>query len=175
MIKHGGMLLTLLMACLGCAVAQREFDYGGVGGGFYAAGGKIGGGGGYLGLYQTGRLSRILNSGLLLDLGVMGRTRKYVTDGVFSVNYVTTYNLRRDPDTPEARGGKPGFLFLTGGYTRFSNSGDDGLNYGGGFMWRFKEHDSDYKAIRLEYRETYIPGWGRLPGVRLSFEKGGEY
>lgn len=162
------ILLACFLICMPC-LAQNDTDAGGLAGGLYGTGGAIGGGGAFLGIYDTGSFRKFTHPGFFLDLGVVGPTRKTKADGVFSFNYQSTYNLRRDPDS---RSSRPALLFLTGGYSGFFNNGN-GVNYGGGLIWRHPRPYSDYGALRLEYRETFVPGWGRQPGFRIAYETGG--
>jgi len=170
MVKRIGILVVLSLAVAPGCLAQNGLDVGGMAVGLYGSGGTtMGGGGFFIGSFDTGSFRKITHPGLFFDFGVVGPTPKKQADEVFSLNYQSTYNLRRDPS---GRSWKPGLLFLTGGYSGFFNNGH-GVNYGGGLMWRFPRPSSDYKALRVEYRETFVPGWGRQPGFRLAFEAGG--
>ena len=123
--------------------------------------------GAYLGIYDVGRFHTIWNNGFLLDLSVFGPTHRSNADGVLSFNSQSTYLLHRAPD----RLLKPGLLFLTVGYSKFFINGS-GVNYGSGVMGHLPRANSDFNAIRLEYRETFVPGWGRQPGFLMAWEGG---
>jgi len=148
--------------------SQNEQDVGGLVVGGFGSGGTIGSGGVFLGVYDTGSFHKITRPGIFAELGVAGPTPKSPVDGVFSFDYQSTYNLRQDLDRASRR---PALLFLSGGYSRFFATGN-GVNYGGGLLWRFPREHSEFSAIRVEYRESYVPGWGRQPGVRIGFESG---
>ena len=163
----------VLAACLlggACCPAQVNYNYGGFSKGLYGAAGSIGGAGAFLGVYRTGRFSQILNSGAFAELGVLGSVPLGTLNRVISLNYQTTYNLRHDPDE---RRSNPGLVYLTGGYSNFDTRGN-GMNYGAGLVWRAKGEYSDFKALHLEYREHFVSGWGRQPGVRIAFEWGSD-
>jgi len=170
MITRAGIVLAACWMCGVCCGAQVNSNYGGISGGFYGAAGKVGGGGGFLGVYKTGRFRQVLNSGAFAEFGILGPGRDGTLDRVFSINYQTTYNLRHDPDEKSPN---PGLFYLSGGYSKFFTSGN-GLNYGAGLIWRSKGEYSDYSAWRLEYRETFVPGWGRQPGFRIAYELGSD-
>ncbi len=158
------LMIAVLMAAVPWCFAQNEPDTGGLAAGIYGSGDNAGGGGAYLGIYDAASFRRIVNPGLFVDVGMLGTTRTTSLDGVFSVNYQSSYLLHRGAD----RLRKPGVLFVTAGYSRFFNNGN-GVNYGTGLLWRFPTRRS-FAAIRLEYREIYVPGWGRQPGIRVGCE-----
>jgi hypothetical protein len=163
MIKRALLLVAIAGLC-SPAWSQAGRDDGVIGWGAYGGAGKVVGGGGFVGWYKTGPLRRVLNSGAFADVGILGT--KHSLEGVLSVNYQTTYTLHRDQERP---GRAPEFFYLTGGYSRFVQTGN-AANYGIGFLIRSPGHDSAYNAVRIEYREHWIPGWGRQPAIRLAYE-----
>jgi len=165
MVKRIWILTALSLVFLPACRAQ---GYGGAVAGYYGSAGTVGGGGVFVGIYGSERFPKFGN-GILLEFGVTGPTRKTPVDGLFSANLQTAWNLRRNPET---RSPKPGFLYLTGGYSGFFNNGN-GVNYGSGFIWRLNRgKNSEFSALRLEYRETFAAGWGRQPGFRIAWESG---
>ena len=168
MMKLVSIVCALLLVGATFCRAQNESYAEGFSTGVYGTGGALRGGGGYLSLYSAGSFRRVLNPGMSFDLGLVGPTPKSQADGVFSFNYQTSYLLHPGRD----RVYKPGLLYLTGGYSGFFTNGN-GVNYGGGLAWRLPRSESQFSIVSLEYREYYIPGWGRQPGVRLAFGVGG--
>ena len=166
MTRRIGILMVVCVALVPACLAQND-GFGGLAAGFYGSGGTSGGGGVYLGLYDAGGYHKA-GGGFILELGATGPTRKMPVDGLFSVNFQSGWGLRRYPDK---RTMKPGFISLTGGYSHYFNNGN-GVDYGGGFIWPLKKSGDYYHALRLEYRETFVPGWGRQPGFRIAWEKG---
>ncbi len=174
MVKSVWIAIVLFLLSSICCLAQsNDEDAGGFVAGEYGAGGRTGSGGVYLGLYDTGGLQRLasprhfLAPGFFLELGLAGATPKTPVDGLFSFNFQSTYNLHQDPTRSRRT---PAFLFFNGGYSRFFVTGN-AVNYGGGVMWRFTQRNDEFRGLRIEYRESYMPGWGRQPTVRLSFER----
>jgi hypothetical protein len=168
MIKRLGWLLALVMMCGVCCQSQNAEDAEKVTAGVYGSGGKVNGGGMSLSFYNAGPFWRVLNPGANFELGLFGPTPKTRADGVFSIDYQSTYQLHRGAD----RLYKPGLLYLSCGYSGFFTNGN-GVNYGGGVTWRLPRPKAQYSTVSLEYREYYVPGWGRQPGFRLSYGVGG--
>jgi hypothetical protein len=169
MAKPAWILLILFSICVTCCKAQVvDDDLGGLVGGFYGSGGIAGSGGVFLGIYDTGSFRKLTHPGISVELGLTGPTPKAPLDGLFSLDYQSTYNLRRPLDLKSKW---PMLLFLSGGYSRFFATGN-AVNYGGGFIWRFPRANSEFSGVRFEYREAYMPGWGRQPGIRISYETG---
>ena len=175
MLRSVWIVYGLTLAMIPSSLAQAYGDDGAVVGGFYASGARsVGGGGAFLGIYDTKdferptSFKRLMSPGLFLELGAIGPVRKSPADGLFAFNAQSTYNLRRGGNW---HGKDKKFLFLNGGYTRFFTSGN-GVDYGCGILWRHDKQENDFKEVRFEYREFYLPGWGRQPGFRISFETG---
>ncbi len=174
MLRSGWIFCALMLGMIPSSLAQTESD-GAAGGGFYGSGGRSGAAGAYLGIYDTKdfekptSFKKLMSPGLFLELGLIGPVRKNLVDGLFALNFQSTYNLRRGGNW---RGRDKKFLFLNGGYSRFFVNGN-GVDYGGGILWRHDKRETDFNEFRFEYREFYLPGWGRQPGFRISFEKGG--
>jgi hypothetical protein len=169
MIRRFGIVLGIFLVSATFCRAQNEVNNDAFATGVYGGGGKLNGGGVFLSTYRIGPFRRILNPGVSFELGLLGPTPKTEADGVFSFNYRTTYLLHKGSD----RLYKPGLFYLTGGYSGLFTNGH-GVNYGGGLTWRLARPKSQYSTISLEYREVYLPGWGRQPGFRLAFGVGDE-
>jgi hypothetical protein len=169
------ILLVLLLATALPCLAQTNSDDGAFVGGFYGSGGTSGAAGAFIGLYDTKDLEKptsfksLLSPGMFLELGAIGPVRKSDADGLFAVNFQSTYNLRKGGSW---HGRDKKFLFLNGGYSRFFANGN-GVDYGGGVLWRHDKRENGFNEFRFEYREFYLAGWGRQPGFRISFENGG--
>jgi hypothetical protein len=129
--------------------------------GTYGSGGKTGGAGVFLGFYDTGSIRKIVHSGAMIDLGIVGPVPTRAVDGNVSINYLTTY----------ATGTKAGrarvFPFVKVGYSRLFATGN-AVNYGAGILWRYR-HGKD-SGIRFEGRDCWVPGVEHIPGFRISFE-----
>ncbi len=167
MVKRVGILLALSMAFVHACMAQDD-DFGGLVGGVYGSGGTMGGGGAYLGIYDAGGFHKA-GGGLILELGAAGPTPKAQLDGLFTVNFQSGWGEGRNPARMSLT---PGFLCLAGGYSRYFITGN-GIDYGAGFLWPLKRlGEYNFSALRMEYRETFVPGWGRQPGFRIAWEKG---
>jgi hypothetical protein len=173
MLRIGWILIGLMLVMVPSSFAQTDSDAGAFSGGFYGSGGRSGAAGAYLGIYDTKdfekptSFKKLMSPGFFLELGMIGPIRKSPIDGVFAFNAQSTYNLRRGG---KWRGEGKTFLFLNGGYSRFFVNGN-GADYGGGILCRHdRQGDSrgKFNEFRIEYREFYLPGWGRQPGFRLS-------
>ena len=165
MFKHIGILVVLAVAFVPAGRAQDD-DFGGLAGGFYGSGGQMGGGGVYLGMYDGGGFHKA-GGGLIFELGAAGPTPKAKLDGLFTINFQSGWGLRPNPGRTSI---KPGFVSFTGGYSKYFITGN-GVDYGAGFIWPLKRLGPDNASgLRLEYRETFVPGWGRQPGFRIAWE-----
>jgi hypothetical protein len=173
MLRIGSLLSGLMLVMIPSSLAQTNGDDGAVAGGFYGSGGRSGAAGAYLGIYDTKdfekltSLKKLMSPGLFLELGMIGPVRKSPVDGLFAFNFQSTYNLRRGGNW---RGRDKKFLFLNGGYSRFFVNGN-GVDYGGGILWRHDQKGDSFgkfNEFRVEYRELYLPAWGRQPGFRVS-------
>jgi hypothetical protein len=138
--------------------------------GVYGGGGKVGEGGVYTGIYDTGTLRHPEGIGLMLELGVAGRTPAKTVDGVLALNMQQVFITDRHPSDLSKH---HAFLFLNGGYTRFFLTGN-AADYGGGVIWRLPSTPQEFKETRFEYREYYVAGYGRQQEVRISWEIGGD-
>jgi len=169
MAKLVWVSLLFFSICLARSEAQVvDDDIGGLVGGFYGSGGMEGSGGVFLSVYDTGSFRKLTNPGISFELGLTGPTPKTPVDGLFSFDYQSNYDLRRSLGQKSKW---PALFFLSGGYSRFFATGN-AVNYGGGFTWRFPRANSEFSGVRLEYRESFMPGWGRQPGIRISYETG---
>jgi hypothetical protein len=166
------VLLCLLAIVTSFCNAQSNADAGGLDGGFYGSGGKTGSCGGFISLYDTGGVRHFGGPGVQLELGLAGPTPATTVDGQFTINWLQSINTDREPMNDNRR---HAFLYLTGGYSRYFVTGN-AVDYGAGVNWRLKSRTKigEWKAIRLEYRENYVFGWGRQPGIRISYETGGD-
>jgi len=131
-------------------------DAGALAGGLYGSAGKTGAAGGYIAVYDTGSVRRITHPGLMFDLGLVGPVPKNPVDGVFSINYLSTYNTRSGPYSEDQR---QIFPFASVGYSRLFATGN-AVNYGGGLLWRYSKHGTydNVPGIRMEYRDYWLPG-----------------
>lgn len=166
------LLLTLIVVTLPVCRAQMESDAGGAVGGFYGTVGKTGSAGGFIALYSTGSIRHFGAPGIQLEMGLAGLTPITPVDGQFAINWLQTINTDKTPTNGNRR---HAFLFLAGGYSRYFVTGN-AVDYGAGVNLRLKSKTrySEWKAIRLEYREDYVFGWGRQPGLRISYETGSD-
>ena len=172
MLKKIGYFVCSLIAFWIVPVIYGQNDHlenaGALAGGLYGSGGKNGTAGGYIAVYDTGSIRRVANSGFMLDLGLIGPVPRNPVDGVFSVNYLTTYNTRSGPYAYSQR---QIFPFATVGYSRLFATGN-ALNYGGGILLRYSKRGTsdNVPGVRFEYRDYWLPGFEHMRGFRISFE-----
>jgi hypothetical protein len=170
--SNGSSIEQTIKAPSGDASEQNATEGTNAGGGLigvYGGGGKVGEGGVYTGMFDTGTLRHPDGLGLMLELGVAAKTPAKTTDGVLALNLQQVFNVdKHSTDLTKNHA----FLFLNGGYTRFILTGN-AADYGGGVIWRLPGTAAEFKEARFEYREYYIAGYGRQQEVRVSWELGG--
>ena len=159
------LLVTLLFLARTCG-AQSESESAFTRG-VFGGGGKTGSSGAYLIGEGAGVFPRF-GTGLEVELGVIGPMPHQQLDGLLSINAQPTFFATKKGIRSNRRNL---FVFLNGGYSRFFVNGN-GVNYGGGLIWRYAHTNSEFSGLRLEYREYYLGGWGRQPEVRISWERG---
>ena len=159
-------VVVLLLVCSGALNAQNE-SQSALTGGFFGGWGKTGSSGAYLTGEGAGFLPQF-GTGLSVELGAIGPTPRRPLDGLLSINAQPTFFATKRGN--RANHGKL-LVFLNGGYSRFFANGN-GLDYGGGLIWRYRRNGAGFSAMRFEYREYYLGGWGRQPEVRISWERG---
>ena len=129
--------------------------------GFAAAEGETGMGVAHIGGGGEGFFTR--NLGLGADVGYLAPFEAF-SDGIgtFSPNLVARFRAKDAQNKVEP--------FVTGGYTLFFSSGTaNGVNFGGGVNYWFKEH----VGLRFEVRDSaMIPGEGQptthYVGLRIA-------
>jgi len=159
-------VLAFLLICCGACTAQNE-SQSALTRGFYGGGGRTGSSG----VYVTGEGAGFFpqfGTGLLLELGAIGPTPRRQLDGLLSINAQPMFFATKRGMSSSQR---KTFVFLNGGYSRFFANGN-GVNYGGGLIWRYRHTESGFSGLRFEYREYYLGGWGRQPEVRIAWERG---
>ena len=156
------ILLIFVKAC--CAQNENEGSFTR---GIFGGGGKTGSSGAYLVGEGAGVFPRF-GTGLEIELGAIGPMPHQQLDGLLSINAQPTFFATKKGIRSDRRNL---FVFLNGGYSRFFVNGN-GVNYGGGLIWRYAHTNSEFSGLRLEYREYYLGGWGRQPEVRISWERG---
>jgi hypothetical protein len=171
-MKRFALFLAFLSFAISFCNAQPNADAGGAAAGFYGSAGKTGSGGGFISLYSTGGIRSFGSPGIQLELGLAGPTPATAVDGQFAINWLQSINTDRNPIDDKRR---HAFFYLIGGYSRYFVTGN-AADYGAGVNWRLKSKTKigEWKAIRLEYRENYVFGWGRQPGIRISYETGSD-
>lgn len=159
-------LLAILLIGVRTCCAQNESNSARTGG-FFGGGGKTGSSGTYLTGEGAGFFPQF-GTGLLVEIGAIGPTPHRQLEGLLSINAQPTFFATKNGTRP---GQRNRLFFLDGGYSRFFVNGN-GVNYGGGLIWRYKQTKDGFSALRFEYKEYYLSGWGRQPEVRISWEHG---
>lgn len=156
------LMIAIMLCCCSLRAQSNDELYAGfsVGGGNGAQAGVV------VGDYNKVRRGPFYTGGFL-ELGLIGPVRKSPADGLFSVNYESAFSFgaRQLPE-------RSILPFATIGYSRLFQAGN-AINYGGGLVIRRLKRDSDgcASALKVEFRDYWIPGQGHSYALRLWRQK----
>jgi hypothetical protein len=150
----------------------KSFEYSDADDGGIYANVFVGGGtglllGGSAGFYMTRSLvdHRRFGGGGFVEYAVLNPSKTSSANDFFSADYQETLKIRKPPAVPH----RAIFPFATVGYTHLIGS-SNGVNFGGGLIAHYTKKTELVPALRIEYRDYYLPEQGHNQTIRLAWQ-----